>query len=265
MSSKEAIDNSSSQYLELFRDNIKRLPILGYIYFEALSQYILYHQNDGISEKYRKVNELYNWHYKDLMFHFHPDFLGRFELGNFNPDEKAIVDYLSSNKIVNGVDSADFTKSLVRALVDLTFDSILCNIRAVRDLKLPRQLSLFNDLPTPLIPLAGHILHREIRKYERYSDFYFFFDQIKALEVWNYWNKMGIVVPFNGVIPKGEMGINPAYVDKVCYQFYECEGLVESNDFYYVKKGKPLDVQIIPRLVDYKCSFMRARNNSRYE
>ncbi len=71
----------------------------------------------------------------------------------------------------------------------------------------------FDGLAAHLGPLLGHLIHRELRTFGRYPDFYFYFDQHKALQAWNYWNHMDIFAPFNGTMPKGEVGINPAYPD----------------------------------------------------
>ncbi|MEU9181830.1 hypothetical protein AB0C90_34350 [Streptomyces sp. NPDC048550] len=55
------------------------------------------------------------------------------------------------------------------------------------------------------------MIFREVRYMLRYQQLYHCFEKAKALEAWDYWNNEGIPTPFNGVIPKGEIGINPAY------------------------------------------------------
>ena len=72
------------------------------------------------------------------------------------------------------------------------------------------------------------------------------------MQVWNYWNHNHIAVPFNGVIPKGEIGINPAY--PVEWQFFR--GKYENG---IIIKDDPLNLKTLPRLVDLKYTFMRNR------
>lgn len=258
--SKRVEEWDVESYFKLFKDSIKALPIMGYTYFEALSHYIMLYQNDDITELHKSKKELYNWHYKDLLFYLYPEFWGQFELGKFNPDINMIINYIKKNKIIKEFDSNEFLKNLVEIIVDLVFSNFLYDVKDSKDICISD-----NRLPKGLIPLAGHTLHREIKNCRRYSDLSFYFDQLKAFEVWNYWNEKNIVIPFNGVIPKGEMGINPAFVDNIHYKIFECEGFYEKDGFFYLKKGQPLDIHIIPRLVDINYSFMRSNNNSRYE
>ncbi len=55
------------------------------------------------------------------------------------------------------------------------------------------------------------MIFREIRFMPRYRELYHCFEKAKALEAWDYWNREGIATPFNAVVPKGEIGINPVY------------------------------------------------------
>src|SRR5262249_38706093 len=119
------------------------------------------------------------------------------------------------------------------------------------------------DLPSLLkhvSPLLGHLVHRELRSFGRFPDFYFYFDQFKALQIWNYWNHMGIVIPFNGVIPKGETGINPAYPN-LSYRIYRAGIMVESG-VTYAQPEEELEVKIVPRLVHLRFATMRNREQN---
>ena len=52
-------------------------------------------------------------------------------------------------------------------------------------------------------------------------------------------------------MPKGEIGINPAYPE-LLYKIYEAK--IHKDD--KVELGKELKIDIVPRLVDLKNSFM---------
>ena len=108
-------------------------------------------------------------------------------------------------------------------------------------------------------PLLGHIIHRELRNFGRYPNFYYYFDQVKALEVWNYWNYSNIITPFNGVIPKGELGINPAFPN-LEYNIYKNK-IVEEGGECFVDVKEKIKVDLVPRLVDLKFTTLRNKQH----
>ena len=108
-----------------------------------------------------------------------------------------------------------------------------------------------------LAPLLGHTIHRFLRNMKRYPNFYFYFDQYKALQVWNYWNQASIALPYNAILPKGEIGINPAnpYMKYSVYtaKSYQKDGLT------YLTKDKKIQITIEPRLTELNMSSMRKK------
>ena len=123
-------------------------------------------------------------------------------------------------------------------------------------LDVPWNYSGFSSI---LKPLVGHAIHRELRNFNRYKDFYFYFDQLKALSAWNYWNKMNIALPFNGPLQKGEIGINPAY-QGARYRVFTGTLSVDSSDILVV--DKELDgIEIVPRLIDLRHTSMRSSDH----
>ena len=65
---------------------------------------------------------------------------------------------------------------------------------------------------------------------------------------------MGVDIPFNGVFPKGEVGINPASPNM---RYHVYKGKVKRVDgFLYIEKGEKLDVSIEPKLIDLRYSCM---------
>jgi hypothetical protein len=86
--------------------------------------------------------------------------------------------------------------------------------------------------------LVGHILHRIIRKMNRYPDFHVNFDTYKAIKIWNYWNKNNIYFPSNSIMPKGEMGINPTIPD-LDYDVFDTKVLRDNGrEFIFESKEK---------------------------
>lgn len=227
--------------------NKNSLPIFGYVYFEAVCNCITQFQNDYVSAEYKNQGEIYNWHYKNVMFDLFPDFLGNFKLSSFNPDFEKLCDVITKRNFIFSFDKTTFKLSLYRKIIEYINLYLLDKRYAIADLQ------RFHT------PLKGHLIHRELRSFERYPDFYFYYDQQKALEIWNYWNKNKILIPFNGIMAKGEVGINPAYINNVDYKIYEVEEVKKQNNEYIVKLGGATDITIPPRLVDIKHSFRRVK------
>jgi hypothetical protein len=90
------------------------------------------------------------------------------------------------------------------------------------------------------------------RRFKRYSDLYFFFDQQKAVHAWNHWNHMGNSLPFNGTMPKGEIGINPAYPN-LDYRVWRAE-LADDGLLHPVEE---VPLRLTPRLVETHDTTMR--------
>lgn len=254
-SAQSGEEANADAFFGSFLAAIDHLPILGYLYFEAIAEYLLLFQNSSKAKIAHEHGELYNASYKDLMFDNFPELLKGVGLGFFKPTPKQISDYISVKKLISNFDRKAFERHLIKRLVFFTKSRLLCE-----DCNLDwRSVNWdFASLEALSAPLLGHLVHRELRNFGRFPDFYFYFDQFKALQVWNYWNQMGITIPFNGVIPKGEIGVNPAWPElktKV-YVGHEVKGREKGT--MYVKPGKEISVKIIPRLVDYKITTMRS-------
>ncbi|MFD7983959.1 hypothetical protein ACFV4M_11360 [Kitasatospora indigofera] len=110
----------------------------------------------------------------------------------------------------------------------------------------------FGTLAVTAPHLLGQLIFREMRIIDRYPQLYLAFEQAKALQAWAYWNTEGIPTPFNGTIPKGEIGINTAYPRSGCtvWTAETCErGLLHPVD--------QLDVAFFPRLAELSMTAMR--------
>lgn len=241
-------------FFKLLCGAIENLPILGYFYFEVVTEYLLLHQNDPESEKHLGMGEFYNWHYKNLMFSLYPQLLKGFRLSEFKPTVETLSDYLEKNQVFKKFDRKHFADYIFGRLVYLINSRLVSeNTNLVDWCRLKWK---FDDVADSLGPLVGHLIHRELRTFGRHPDFYFYYDQYKALQIWNYWNHMGVAIPFNGVIPKGEVGINPAYAS-LRYKIYKSKARIGKDNCTYIEPGKQLDVSMVPRLVDLKYTFMR--------
>lgn len=69
---------------------------------------------------------------------------------------------------------------------------------------------------------------------------------------------MGIIMPFNGTFPKGEIGINPAFPD-LDYKIYQGKTTIEGVTTY-IEPEKQLDITLEPKLVDIRNTVMRNKS-----
>ncbi|OGM25840.1 hypothetical protein A2962_00330 [Candidatus Woesebacteria bacterium RIFCSPLOWO2_01_FULL_39_61] len=248
-----AQDIDPDEFSRLLIHSIQNLSILGYLYFEVVSEYLMLYQDSNISKKYSDLGEFYNPVYKDLMYSLRPDLKGDGKLSSFSPSFEELISYAKANKIFKHLNTKHFKEYLTERLL------YLINLRLFN---LEEELIdwrkfewSFENLALKAKKLVGHLIHRELRNFGRYPSFYFYFDQTKALQIWNYWNHMDIAIPFNGVFPKGEVGINPAYPD-LNYKIYLGK-VTNDSQFSYVDLEDEIDLSIEPRLVDLRHTQMR--------
>ncbi|WP_232778574.1 hypothetical protein [Carbonactinospora thermoautotrophica] len=246
--SHDQADVPAETFLRVLDETIGRLPILGYLYFETLAEYLMLHSTTERTQRLKDAGEMNNWLYKEMLFAAFPGMAGRFDLTKFRPSPKGLACLL--RQVDDTLDPDHAMRYLVERLCFLVHARLFSPYASPDDWHRTRWE--FDELRKRVAPLIGHLIHRELRTFGRYPDFYFYFDQYKALQAWNYWNHMDIVTPFNGTIPKGEVGINPAYPN-LDYRIFRAE-LTGPG---VLRPVEPLDLTIAPRLVDIKYTLMR--------
>jgi hypothetical protein len=239
-------------FLALLVDAVGDLPILGYIYFEAISEYLMLYSESEVSQRLAEQGEFDNWLYKRLLFAAFPGMAGDFDLARFRPSPAELGRHLAD--IAPTIDVADLVAYVADRVSLLVCARLLGP--AMHDVDWRKLRWEFDDLRPYVAPLLGHLIHRELRTFGRYPDFYFYFDQYKALQVWNYWNHMDVVFPFNATMPKGEIGLNPAY-PAVRTTVYRARAVQPAR----LEPVEQLEVAIAPRLVDLRYTLMRSRRS----
>ena len=250
----------SESYVNAFQKSISSLPILWYIYFESVSEYLQLFSNDKISQFFASKWELNNWHYKSLLLWLYANLVEKFNLWLFSPTLQSLeqaITALTSRSMCN-VDFKHMIKYLHKRLT-LYISTIMfwieCHNENFNWINVEWE---FEELARNIKPLLWHLIHRELRNFWRYPDFYYYYEQEKALRVRNYRNNMNIVFTFNWITPKWEVGINPAF-SNLQYKIFQTEDIINENWIdLHIKKTKQLeDISIVPRLVDVRNSFMR--------
>jgi len=251
--SQEDKQIDTEQFFALLSQAVDSLPILGYIYFEALSEYLMLFSQDKRSQRYMAMGELNCWGYKECIFRLRPNLLRNFSLATFNPSI-AELRYTLGSLESEGHTMVQFAALLeyVKQRVILLINSCLFGPDAGPPQ--PTVMPQFDTLAALAPPLVGHTVDREVRRTDRYKGFHFLFDEHKAMSIWSYWNAMGVVTPFNGLLPKGEMGINPASAH-LTYEVYRGRPRWLGSDLY-VEPAEELAITISPQLIHPRHSFM---------
>ncbi|MER8103012.1 hypothetical protein [Kitasatospora sp. NPDC094016] len=192
-------------FIDALAATVPVLPYLGYLYFETVAEYLMLHSTSRATREYADRGEMNNRLYKNLAFSAVDGMGTLFDLGLFHPDYTRLHGLVGRIEPGLAAPAADYVR---RRLSHLFAATTLPPRQDIRD------FTFHEADPGTLAETAPHLLgqliFREVRLLERYPLLYHCFEQVKALEAWAYWNKEGISTPFNGVSPKGEIGINPA-------------------------------------------------------
>lgn len=233
-------------FVDQLASAVSALPFLGYVYFEVLSEYLMLHSTSTETKAFAQAGEMNNRLYKRLAFSAVSGMDKLFDLSRFHPDHQRLYDLVACIEPQLAARAAQYTRDrlshLLTALaVDPDQDATTFTFRD-QD---------FDSLARTAPSLLGQALFREMRMLHRYPQLYLAFEQVKALQAWNYWNHQHIATPFNGFLPKGEIGVNPAYPGGSRVWLAEiCErGLLHPID--------ELDVVFAPRLADLSMTAMR--------
>ncbi|MEV7959058.1 hypothetical protein ACIO6T_39255 [Streptomyces sp. NPDC087532] len=223
---------------------VKRFPFLGYLYFEVLSEYLLLHSTDPETKAYAQAGEMNNRLYKQLAFAAN-DTMGRlFNLALFNPNHAQLTEMIGRIEPGLALGAPAYTR---RRLPHLFACAALGPSRNVTTVAFRDAAADFDSLAAAAPHLAGQLVFREMRTLPRYPALFPVFEQAKASSVYDYWNREGIAAPFNGVMPKGEIGLNLAYprATFTAWVAETCErGLLHPTE--------QLDLLPVPRLADLR-------------
>lgn len=255
----EAITKNFENFYELYRKSISELPILGYFLFEALCEYIALFQKGPEVNRCHQVNEIYCSNFKNLIYAVCPSLTRSFNLGLFQPKFSDIKKYLTNIKM-NADNNRLFFEDYITRRLHYFINDYFYNSNSDINTRKSFWQNIewgFEYLQYQLMPLLGHIIHRLLRNMHRFPNFFFYFDQYKALQVWNYWNNVSIALPYNAVLPKGEIGINPAN-PYMRYKVFSTK-LWQENGYCYIAPEKKLPLAIEPRLAEIDILFMRKK------
>ncbi|WP_424892381.1 hypothetical protein [Streptomyces sp. XH2] len=226
---------------------VPAFPFLGYVYFEVLSEYLMLHSASPETQRCAEAGELNNRLYKRLAHRAVEGMDRLFDLSRFHPRHDELV------RLIAGIEPAlapGAARYLCRRLPHLFACLSLAPGQDAGAFTF--RGADFRSLAQAAPGLLGQLLFREMRTTDRYPQLYLAFEQAKAMEAWDFWNEHGIPTPFNGTLPKGEIGINPAYPRAGCriWTAEVCPGGL-------VHPVEELNVSLVPRLAELRMTAMR--------
>ncbi|BFV58365.1 hypothetical protein KCMC57_up34690 [Kitasatospora sp. CMC57] len=235
------------EFIDQLAATVPTFPFLGYLYFEVLSEYLMLNSVTPETKAYAQLGEMNNRLYKRLAFSAVQGMDQLFDLSRFNPGHERLLQLVGQIEAGLAPGVADFTRrrlSHLFASVALAPDQDAASFTF--------RSADFDLLATTAPYLLGQLVFREMRIVDRYPELYLAFEQAKALEAWSYWNAEGIPTPFNGTIPKGEIGINPAYPRARCAVW-----TAETCERGLLHPVEQLEVSFLPRLAELGMTAMR--------
>lgn len=249
-SPKELLNNYEKFY-KILQRTVKGVPIFGYFLFEITSEFIAYKQNDLESVYYSDLEEINVANFKNLVFQVVPNLTKNFDLGQFAPD----INIMESRIKELGLDFEEYKLFVCESL------NYYVNNYLFTGKTSPYFFSeniTIEDCYKVCPHFVGHILHRIIRKMNRYPEFHANFDTFKAIKIWNYWNKNNIFFPANSIMPKGEIGINPT-TPNLEYNVYETKIVKTTDEELLFSIANEATVKITPQLVELSKLIMRKK------
>ncbi|GAA0367314.1 hypothetical protein NE235_03245 [Actinoallomurus spadix] len=230
-----------AQFLDQLAAAVPIVPFLGYLYFEVVAEYLMLHSISPQTKAYAQVGEMNNRLYKQLAFAA-VDTMGHlFDLALFRPAHDRLRDLIWQIETGLVAGAADYIRrrlSHLFACVALAPSQDAASV-SFRD-------ATFDALAQTAPGLLGQMVFRQLRTSLRYPQLFPIFEQAKATAASAYWNTHGIPTPFNGVTPKGEIGLNlawptgaRAWVAEACQQ-----GLLHPTG--------ELTLTFVPRLADLR-------------
>lgn len=246
------LDNISDNYfIELFEQALDDINILGYIYFETLVEYITLFQDDETSLKYKERGEMYNYYYKKMIFELCPEMYKGFKLVNFKPSILKVAYYLRE-KARKGLIFNNFLEDHFLNFFKWRVGQYI-RLKIMNRKKMDYKIN-YENLVQNNPAILGHILHRAIRVSEKLKEYTNLYDENRAKAIWNLWNQDKVLFPYNSIVPKGEVGINPNFPN-LDYSVYEAE--VDPITSEVVLKNK-LEIKLAFKLINKNLSLLRA-------
>ncbi|WP_234043329.1 hypothetical protein [Streptomyces marianii] len=235
---------STTAFFHQLAATVPHMPFLGYLYFEVLSEYLLLHSTSPETKAYAFAGEMNNRLYKEVAFSAVKTMGRLFDLALFNPDRTQLTELIDRIDPALALGADAYVR---RRLPHLFACAALGPDRDAGAVSFRHAGTDFDTLATMAPHLAGQLVFREMRTLPRYPALFPVFEQAKATSVYAYWNNQNIAVPFNGVLPKGELGLNLAFPRASCTAW-----VAETCERGLLHPTEQLNLLPVPRLADLR-------------
>ncbi|MFJ1816813.1 hypothetical protein [Streptomyces sp. NPDC088139] len=235
---------STTAFFNQLAATVGHMPFLGYLYFEVLSEYLLLYSTSPETKAYALAGEMNNRLYKNLAFAAVKTMGRLFDLALFNPDRTQLAELIDRVDPALGLGADAYVR---RRLAHRFACAALGPDRDAGAVSFRYAGADFDTLAAMAPHLAGQLVFREMRTLPRYPALFPVFEQAKATSVYAYWNSQDIAVPFNGVLPKGEIGLNLAFPRAACTAW-----VAETCERGLLHPTEQLNLLPVPRLADLR-------------
>jgi len=245
--------SDGSDLVDQLSQAVERIPFLGYLYFEVVAEYLMLHSTSRQTKALAERGELNSRLSKALAFAAAPGMAQLFDPGRFSPNHQQLEQLVAEIDPSLAEGSVNYAaRRLAHLYTTLALtpgDDAVAGHVAARH---------FETLADTVPGLVGQLVFRQMRLMARYPQLYLAIEQAKAHSLWSYWNRLNITVPFNGSVPKGEVGLNTAHPDLGLKAWVAVVG-----DDGLLHPGEELQLVPVPRLADLSLTAMRRDHTGR--
>lgn len=237
------------EFFSQFSSLLTKNPFFGYVYFEVLVEYVTLHQNDEMTLALKAKGEINNHNHKKMIFEVSSNLLSSFKLIEFNPSIQEFSNYLErksqQNQIIIDFDNGHFLHFMKWRLAEVVRSKIMrSNVIKNTD---------FDNLRYEHPSLVGQMIRTEIALSSKLREVAYIYDILRAKEIRNFWTSNNILFPYNAIVPKGEVGINPSYKDLK----YKINDVTYDKTSKRVRLGDELNVRLATELINPSLSTLR--------
>jgi hypothetical protein len=242
-------DISTAEFVKRFEKAIETLPFLGYLYFEVLLEYIVLFQDDELSVFLHEQGEINNYHYKTMIFELCPSLFQNFKLLKFRPKVSEVLAYFKE-KSAKGLIFTNFIEGHFLEFFKWRLAQYV-RYKLLGKAQMPETIE-FESLCEQVPALIGHLMHIELMQDDSLKHKSSTYTKFRATQLWKMWNDERVVIPYNSIVPKGEIGVNPVYKN-LDHKVYLAKLDPKTNQ---VTLGEELDIKLSFKLVRPKFTTM---------
>lgn len=237
-------------FFELFSNLLRTSPFFGYLYFEVLVEYVALFQDDAATKALRGYGEFNNHNHKKMIFEVATHLLSSFKLIEFNSPVLLFADYLQS-KSDQGICIPHFEREHFLNFMKWRIAQVI-RYKIMQRTPITDRDS-FQDLCQSHPSLIGQMIRTEIALSQELKSIAYVYDILRADAIRLFWNKNNILFPYNAIIPKGEVGINPSFKG-LDYRIYEASIDKAHNK---VRLEKETGIRLAEELINPALSTLR--------